>query len=128
MGRNSKNERYKMIQTTLDFGMTEAEKKAFVLDAIENNFPKFLETVRKWGRHFCYSNKGFMKYGLINAITTDDVRNHFNIPTKSNGDNNIMGSVFRVGFAKSGEWYASKVEGSHGRPILVWQCFPKGGK
>ena len=113
-----------MIQTTLDFSMSEAQKKAFVLDAIENNFPKFLETVRKWARHYCYSNQGFMTYKVTNCVTADDVRKHFEIPTKANGDNNIMGSVFRKGFTKTGQFYSSKTEGSHGRPIVIWQRFP----
>jgi len=115
-------------QTAFDFSVTEIEKKNIILDAMENDFPKFFERSRKWCRSFCYHNKGFMKYGIRNSITTDDLREYLNLQIKDNGDNNLMGSVLRRGFKKTGAWYASKAKGSHGRAIIIWQVLPKGHK
>jgi len=115
-------------QTAFDFSVTEATKKAAILDNMENNFPEFYKKSRSWCRRFCYQNKGFRKYDIINSVTTDDLREYLGLEIKANGDNNIMGGVLRKGFKNTGERYASKTQGSHGNLIVIWQVLPKEGK
>jgi hypothetical protein len=85
-----------------------------------------LDELRRAARHFCYTNKGLLKYGMCNTVTSDDIRADKGIVPISRHDwrhtyeHNILGVVFREGFERVG-YYQSKAEGSHGRVIGIWR-------
>ena len=100
--------------------LTMFDNKGEALHFFEENNISFLEKCRKAARHICYSNKGFVKYKEPGCVTIDDVREAMGLETQNDSSNKILGAVFRKGFKKIG-YYTSKVPGSHGRDVGLWQ-------
>ena len=104
------------------FRKSEAEKLNDVRNNFEVNKPDELELKRKTARHYCYSNKGLMKYGQSFAVTMDDVNELRNTPVLRGKGNNINGNVFQTNYFEwTGEWYKSNREGSHNNLLKIWR-------
>lgn len=101
---------------------TEPEAKKEGMQAAETAAGKKgydLEEIRKWARHYIYSNQSMRDIDIPNVVWSDKVREHFNIRSLSGTGNNFMGSIFR-GFVFTGEWIKTRTEGCHNRVVRLW--------
>lgn len=106
------------MQTTLNLE-TESEKKANILNNLENNHPAFLEEARRIARHCCHANLGLRLWNTPHTVNSDYIREQMYIERVPDDRHKVMGSVFRKGFIRVG-FMSSGAEGSHGRVIGLW--------
>ena len=93
-----------------------------ILELMRANSPAVAERLRKYARHLCHRNIGFLVYGIPNVFTTDDLRERLPMEAlELIGDNRFFGAVVgkRKDFIPVG-WKTTRMPGNHGRQIRLF--------
>lgn len=96
--------------------------KEEILEAMRSNSPELAERVRKYARHLCHRNIGFVVYAIPHVFSTDDLRQRLPLEVLEGiGDNRFFGSVVgsRNDFTAVG-WKVTRMPGNHGRQIRIF--------